>query len=346
MAKLIKEFADFHDRIRITDESDDLRQKRDLLREDLKDYLPEECDKISFAITKSDLWFIDQGSYKIRTTIVNPYGSIDLDSAVIIPIDIYTYNDPRKFKVAVKNALSHVSARTIKIKEPCVTVSYFVYGEEVIHIDFPVYAQYNDLVYLARGKENCTNPNWERADPEGLSMYFIDRFNNNEQLRRVVRYLKKWKLEKYHNSTNSHEVPPSIAISLWACTCFISAKDGVDDFDLKSIYETLKSLKNSFIILRDASGEITSAQITCNLPVEPYTDVLYKMRESSSHLVLFYNRLCQAVSNLESALNLESEHEAAKYVQKVFGEEFTVPPKAAAAAKPVSNREQSFGKSR
>ena len=108
----------------------------------------------------------------------------------------------------------------------------------------------------------------------------------------------------------------------------------------------MKSLKNSFVILRNVSGEITSAQITCNLPIEPYTDVLYKMRESDSHLILFYNRLCQAVSNIESALNLESEHEAAKYVQKVFGEEYTVPPKAAAAAKPVSNREQSFGKSR
>ena len=57
----------------------------------------------------------------------------------------------------------------------------------------------------------------------------------------------------------------------------------------------------------------------------------------------FYKRLSKAVDYLTDAVNLESEHDAAKLVQKVLGDDFTVPPKEATAASTKNNREHSFG---
>ncbi len=48
--------------------------------------------------------------------------------------------------------MNHVAARTVKIKEPCVNVSYYENGVEWMHIDLPLYAKSDDKVYLARGK--------------------------------------------------------------------------------------------------------------------------------------------------------------------------------------------------
>jgi hypothetical protein len=60
-------------------------------------------------------------------------------------------------------------------------------------------------------------------------------------------------------------------------------------------------------------------------------------------MVTFYLRLSKAVDNLTDAVNVESDHDAAEYVQKVLGPEFEVPAKAAAAATVQSKREHSFG---
>ena len=340
MAYLDKQFSNFYSEICISAEADELRRKRDLLKEDIEKHLPDNLDDIDVDVNKSDFEFINQGSYSIHTTIKNPYGPVDLDYAVIIPIDISECEDTRAVKKAVKDALSHVSARTVNIKEPCVTVSYYVGDDEDTHIDFPVYAKYNGNLYLARGKEFSTEGNyfWEDADPKGLNKYFNDYLNGNDALRKTIRYIKKWKQEKYKNSTNDAEVPPSVALTIFACENFVEK-----DHDILSIYETLKAIKNKFCISRDANDNITYIDITCNLPVKPYGDVLYKMRNSDTHLITFYNRLCKAVNYLDTAISLEDEHEAGKYVQYVLGSKFEVPEKKAKQRVTSSYRENSFG---
>jgi len=60
-------------------------------------------------------------------------------------------------------------------------------------------------------------------------------------------------------------------------------------------------------------------------------------------MVTFYKRLSKAVDNLTNAVNLESAHDAGKYVQKVLGSEFVVPAKEAVAAATQNRREHSFG---
>lgn len=338
MAYLDKEFSSFYEDIKIKDESVALREKRDLLKSDIEKYLPDELKNIGINVNKSDFEFINQGSYSIGTTIKNPYGGVDLDYAVIIPINIADNDDTRKIKKAVKNSLSHVSARTVNIKEPCVTVSYYEGEEEKIHIDFPVYAEHNSLLYLARGKEYSDDYKWETADPKGLNSYFKDILKEQEQLRRIIRFIKKWKQEKYKNNTNNNAIPPSVALTILACLYY-----EYDEHDIVSLYKTLKLIKDKFTVIKDSDDNITYINLSCNLPVMPYSDVLYKMRNSNSHLISFYNKMCTAVSNIETAINLEDDHKAGQYMQKVLGSDFEIPEKVSKSSYTQYHRESSFG---
>ena len=139
-------------------------------------------------------------------------------------------------------------------------------------------------------------------------------------------------------------MPPSIGLTLLACDCFVAQTCSDGDDDLLAFQKTMKAIKDKFSVSIDWQGEITSASIRRNLPVAPYSDVFKKMKDSSNtYMVTFYKRLSKAVDNLTNAVNVESDHDAAEYVQKVVGTEFAVPAKAAVALAAQSRREHSFG---
>ena len=338
--KLKKQFKDFYDEICIHEESEDLKEKRDILQKDIKDRFPDEMKKHDIELKKSEIEMFDQGSYKYSTTIRSSV--IDRDVAVMIPLDIEKYPDPRKIKTYLSDALSHVSTRTVEIKEPCVNVSYHENGTEYMHIDLPLYAVHDDKVYLARGRKTGT-PLWEVADPKGLNDDLCGKINKNEQLRRVIRYLKKWRNDKYKNSSLDHEIPPSIGLTYLACDCFVSSTTLEGDDDLVALQQTMSNIKNEFLLTYE-DGELVKADISRCLPVEPYTDVFQKMKDASdSYGVTFYKRLSTAVQNLTNAVNVESEHDAGNYVKKVLGEEFKVPPKQTSSTSTNSKKEHNFG---
>ena len=339
--KLKKEFSDFYQTIRIDSETNALREKREVLEDDIKSKLPGILANHGITVNKSDIRMIDQGSYKYHTTIKADV--VDRDVAVMIPLDTSTNDDPRKIKEYLKDAIT-ISSRTVTIKEPCVTASYHSDGAEWLHIDLPLYAKDADKTYLARGKATSDNYSWENADPDGLNDYLCGKISENGQLRRIICFIKKWKNEKYKNSTSDHEIPPSIGLTLLACDCFMVQSTSEGDNDLLALQKTMKGILDKFSVTKDANGNILSATISCLLPVTPYTDVFKKMKDSSSsYMVTFYRRLSIAVDNLTNAVNVESEHDAGEYVQKVLGGEFVVPAKEAAASSAQNKREHSFG---
>lgn len=339
--KLKKQFSDFYNEIRITSESETLKDKREILQNDIEAKLPAELKKHDIQLNKSDIEIFDQGSYHLHTTIKDTV--IDRDVAVMIPLDINKNPDPRKIKGYLRDALSSVSARTVTIKEPCVNVAYFENGEEWLHIDLPLYAKCDNQIYLARGREFGTNYSWEIADPKGLNNDLSGKINGNEQKRRVIRYIKKWKNEKYKNSTLDHEVPPSIGLTYLVCDCFASASTEEGDDDLSSLQKTLESIKNKFTLTYE-NEKLVKADISRYLPVEPYSDIFKKMKDSSDNYgVTFYNRLSTAVQNLTDACNVSSEHDAGKSVKKLFGDEFIVPPKETSSSTTLNKKEHSFG---
>lgn len=338
--KLKQEFADFYKDIRIDKETHALREKRETLQKDIESNLPGILENHGITITKSDIRMIDQGSYKYNTTIKDDV--VDRDVAVMIPLSTSENSDPRKVKGYLRDSIN-IFLRSVSIKEPCVRASYFENGEEWLHIDLPLYAEDSSNVYLARGKEYSSDYSWELADPDGLNDYLCGKINGNDQLRRIVCFIKRWRNEKYSGSTNDHEVPPSIGLTLLACDCFSaqSTSEGADD--LLSLQKTMKAILDQFTYTYDGNwNRIWS--IKRNLPVTPYTDVFKKMKESSSsYMTTFHDRLSNAVDSLTNAVNVESAHDAAEYVQKVLGDRFTVPPKEAVVAAAQNKREHSFG---
>lgn len=339
--KLKKEFSDFYKAIRIDSETNALREKREVLEDDIKSKLPEILKDHGIDIAKSDIRMIDQGSYKYNTTIKADV--VDRDVAVMIPLNTTDNDDPRKIKGYLKDAIS-IPARTVTIKEPCVSASYYENGEEWLHIDLPLYAKNGYNAYLARGKVSSNSYSWENADPDGLNDYLCGKINGNDQLRCIICFIKKWRNEKYSGSANDHEVPPSIGLTLLACDCFSAQSTSEGDDDLLALQKTMKAIQDKFDVSKDWNGEVVSATISCFLPVTPYTDVFKKMKDcSSSYMVTFYKRLSKAVDNLTNAVNVESAHDAGEYVQKVLGSEFVVPAKEAVVAAAQNRREHSFG---
>ena len=338
--KLKKEFEDFYKEIRIDSETHALKEKREVLENDIKTKLPGILGDHSISISRSDIRMIDQGSYKYNTTIKDDI--VDRDVAVMIPLDTSANSDPRKIKGYLRDAIN-ISPRTVTIKEPCVRASYYENGEEWLHIDLPLYATDAGCVYLTRGKEFSSNYSWEDADPDGLNDYLCGQINGNDQLRRIICFIKKWRNEQYSGSSNDHEVPPSIGLTLLACDCFSAQSTDEGDDDLLSLQKTMKGILDKFTYTVDNNGNLIKT-ITRYLPVTPYTDVFKKLKDSSSsYMTTFYNRLSKAVDNLTNAVNVESAHDAGEYVQKVLGDSFTVPAKEAVAASAQNKREHSFG---
>lgn len=338
--KLKKEFSDFYKDIRIDSETNALRDKRETLEDDIKSKFPRILGNHGISITKSDIRMIDQGSYKYNTTIKDDV--VDRDVAVMIPLSISYNPDPRKIKGYLRDSIN-ISSRSVSIKEPCVRASYFEGGEEWLHIDLPLYAEDGSDVYLARGKECGIDYSWELANPVGLNDYMCGKINGNDQLRRIICFIKKWRNEKYSGSTNDHEIPPSIGLTLLACDCFSAQSTSEGDDDLLALQKTMKGMLDRFTNSYDANGNLVMT-ISEYLPVSPCSDVFKKMKDSSiSYMMTFYNRISKAVNNLTDAVNVESAHDAAEYVQKVLGDRFTIPPKEAVAAAAQNKREHSFG---
>lgn len=339
--KLKKEFSDFYQTIRIDSETNALREKREVLENDIKSKIPRILADHGITVNKSDIRMIDQGSYKYHTTIKADV--VDRDVAVMIPLDISANNDPRKIKEYLKDAIT-IPSRTVAIKEPCVTASYYANEDEWLHIDLPLYAKDANMIYLARGKATSNTYSWENADPDGLNEYLCGKIKENAQLRRIICFIKKWKNEKYKNSTSDHEIPPSIGLTLLACDCFMAQSVSEEENDLLALQKIMKAILDKFSVTKDTNGNVLSATISCHLPVTPYMDVFKKMKDSSSsYMVTLYTRLSRAVDNLTNAVNVESEHDAGKYVQRVLGREFIVPAKEVTISAVQNKREHSFG---
>lgn len=321
-AKLHKQFQDFHDTIKLDKESTLLKEKRDILQADIESKLPGKLEEIGIEIKKADLHFFDQGSYRQNVSTGIVCDAPDRDVAVDFELDITKHTDPRQIKKCVLDALKIEGKRNPAIKEPCVTVKYMQAGEEKIHIDFPIYAKHCGSYYLARGKEYSQFYEWEPCDPHGLNAHLDELFAGEEgnQLRRIVRYLKKWKLEDYGDSYTKDQVPPSIALTLMAGDEFIyESTDGQDD-DLAALLNVVSGIKDKFTY-NWSTGNYTIAHL---LPVTPQSNVFYKMTEEYQDK--FYRKWCTLCTKVQNAFDASEEYEAAKFLQSVFGTDFELPP--------------------
>jgi len=316
MANVQSEFETFHDNIKLSQENEILRKKREILKKNLQDNLPEDAPKIDK--------FLLQGSYAIYTGINPPNDDYDIDVGVVFDCTKDDYK-AMKLKNMVKDALEHTS-RTPKIKTPCITVQYKKNGENDYHVDMPVYVKREDEdgYDLAWGKSPSTE-SWEQSDPVGL----VDKINSvseddaeRAQFRRIVKYLKAWKSKKI-TSFNL----PSIGLTLGALENFTPNIDFYDKKpnDLIAMRDTVKSMLNYFICTGQDDNGKWLYRYEISLPVTPNNNVFQKLTDKQ--ITSFKEKLETLYNALDEAKKESLPEIACEILQKQFGDDFPIPTK-------------------
>ncbi len=314
MGKLQKEFGEFHDTIKMGtfDEKELLREKRDLLANELTKSLKDEV--IPGTDTKLTFKKFDQGSYAMNTGIIPKNDDYDIDVGIIFDITNDDY-DSKKLKKLVRNTLNKVAKRTVTYNKPCITVEY----SDGYHVDLAIYADNGTDTHIAWGKEFSDEHVWYKSAPKELIQWVADTSTitkESEQFRRCVKALKKWK-EKVFTS-NGNAAPPSIGITIQARNAFSYNEDN----DLEALIAIVQRMKDKFTVdFKVIGGNLEIIQdIEVKLPVAPEKDVYYKMTSIQKNN--FYERLDALLEALEAARDEDSDHEASKLLRKIFGTDF------------------------
>lgn len=337
MAKVQKQFLEFHDSIKLEydDEGATLREKRDRVLDHLKSGL-----KKLFAEKQQNCpgySTFNQGSYAMNTGIKPLDGDYDIDVGVCFNIK-HTDYDPVEVKNWVYEALKNHTQR-VEIRRSCVTVFYQHNDEPIYHVDLPIYAEDSSSLYLAKGKQNSSAENrfWEEADPKELIKTINELFKNSsdrEQFRRVVRYLKRWKDNKFEVIGNA--APVGIALTMAAFYWFSPVYIVSDKFSARREYDDLealinlvnKMLGNFRIVVHDSE---LAERLEIKLPVCPGNDLLSKM--SNKQMGEFKAKLENLLDALKDAKEEIDPQEACKILRKQFGDDYSIPSKEETASK-------------
>lgn len=323
MVNIQSEFIEFHDKIKLSDENKELREKRDILLKKLKDKIS--CEAASYT-------YFCQGSYAMGTGIKPTDGDYDIDVGLEFDIDKDDYPDPVTIKKWVKVALDG-HTKSVKIRRSCVTVTYQKDDEPVYHIDFACYAasNKNQKLYIAKGKEysEAENRVWELSNPKGLINLIRNKFSNEDeqaQFKRVIRYIKKWKNEKFEVSGSA--APTGIALTVLAYNLFAPAykldslKESRVYDDFTALKNLVQSIMNQFVYSYDYDDRKYYYTIQQKLPVEPYNDLFSKMSKLQQND--FHSKLSTMKSKLVEIENIDKKSEACKVLVQIFGNDFPI----------------------
>ena len=309
---LQKEFEDFHEEIKLGTyaENKTLREKRDLLIDELKDKLKDE--KVPGTEKKLTFTKLDQGSYAMNTGVKpvkkNDKIDYDIDIGAIFDITNDEY-ESHKLKKLVYDKLNSQYNRTVEYNRPCVTVKY----SDGYHVDLAVYSKNSDDIHIAWGKENSKEKVWYKSEPKELTQWVADVSDDTDkskQFRRCVRFLKKWK-EK-HFSSGGNNAPASIGLTIQARNHFVYFENSY----LDALINIVECMKNDFV----KNYTTSKWTIDVELPVEPYKNVYYKMSEIQQDN--FYQKVDALLEALNDARDEESRNEACKILKQVFGDDF------------------------
>ncbi len=329
MADVQTQFIGFHDNIKLDDENDTLRSKRDIiltkLRSRMRKLYPDAPTYTSFV----------QGSYAMSTGVKPLDSEYDIDVGLEFDMNKDNY-EPVKVKEWVYECLKDHTA-TVKVRTPCVTVVYQESGEPAYHVDLTVYAhgaQVSDL-YLAKGRLNSSDDKkyWEESDPKGLMGLITGHYDDPDdraQYRRVIRYMKRWKDIRF--DAHSHGSPTGIALTVSAMEFFSPVSEVTDRFTNKKTYRDLKAMigfvdnmVNAFVETINQDGE-SVVRLSVAVPTPIYNDLFEKMTDVQM------STLKEELEKLRDAL-VEADNEvdpveACTILQKrCFGSNFPVPLK-------------------
>lgn len=309
MARAQTQFESFH---RTTlfgyDSSQDLRERRDTLLSDLKKNISADAPPyITFT----------QGSYALDTGIHPLYGNPDMDVGVLFECSPNDYPDPLVLKKYILDALERHN-RTVNIRRPCVTVTYYRDETPLHHIDLAVYcSNATGQTQIAWCRENTLRADreWKPSEARELTKEITSQFSGSDrdQFRRCVRALKRWRDEKI-----GHKNTPSIGLTVAAYNWFLPHYDRIDGKPIDLL--ALRDLVDAML------ARWTGSRLQVNLPVAPYSDLFERMTDTQ--MTDLKSRLEELRVALNEAHAQADTREACKILRKKFGEDFPVPEKS------------------
>lgn len=231
-----------------------MRRRRDANRDRLKKGLENAEDLLPIE-------HVSQGSYAMRTMIQHDENDYDIDDGVYFEkADLVgpqggdkTSLDTRKM---VRDAVDDGSFKKApEVRNNCVRVYY----DAGYHVDLPAYRKVTSKDWLGQEQVHyeLASSSWVRSDARDVTKWFDEQNmalspdeTNGRQMRRVVRYIKKF--AKSRSSWGS-QILSGFGITKLVTECFKSAIDR-DDI---ALYETMKSIKDRLLYNLVVSHPVT-----------------------------------------------------------------------------------------
>jgi hypothetical protein len=310
MANVQRYFEQFHEKIRTDYElNSTLREKKDIILNLLRKRL-KEAERPSFDE-------LLQGSYStpVRTG-VRPIAKLEYDIDVGLRFsfreDAHSPTEVRKW------VLQGVEGHTDRVEGmgPCIRVGY----ADGYHVDLVSYATWTDSANREQFRLAHRSKGWRPADPPGLLEHIKnarrpfegteDSGTKTDQLRRVVRCLKRWYDVAIPEESDAK--PSGLAFLLHAIgsmspTC---AWDGTPD-DRGALVS----------LARQAAG--VQGRIVLDKPTPEYEDVFGKL--SDDEMADLKKRFGTMADVLDRAAREVDPVLACKALRQVFGDDFPVP---------------------
>jgi hypothetical protein len=340
MANVQPQMIQFHDAIKLKEENETLREKRQIILDRLDGGLKKLFVSKNLAPPSYE-WF-GQGSYAMGTGVKPPKGNYDIDVGIRFKIAKADYPDPVKVKEWVLEAVKDLTS-WVEIRRPCVTVFYQRSGEAVYHVDLAIYSDSecnpDGKMYLAKGKQNSLAEYriWQEADPQGLMELIKNHFQDREddkQFRRTIRYLKRWKDVQF--SSDGNAAPIGIGITVAAYYWF-APKISVDPFSSARKYDDLDAL-GCFVqamISRFQPKYVDGTwfeRLEVKLPLAPYCDLFEKMTDYQ--MTAFKEKLVALQNAINAAQEKADPSEACKLLHdEQFGDDFPIPNRSSTGQK-------------
>lgn len=232
--------------------------------------------------------FFIQGSYKMNTIILKKDNTYDVD------LGVYFESIPQIAPVTLqKNLLRAVEYQTSAgaiHKNKCIRVVY--QGE--FNIDLPVYYldKKSNTPYLA------TKNSWEKSDPKELVEWFKINNGTNQQLQRLIKYIKAW------SENNYYKMPSGIVITVWTAQNFsLNIREDI------ALINTLKNIRSKF-----------RWSIKCINPSLPGDDLVASLSIDQKNR--FLSEIEDLILALERSLNDQNQSRAIARLKKHFGLKF------------------------
>lgn len=261
-----------------------LRRGRDALRSKIKIYFQEK------ELMVPD--FCWQGSFSMKTTIVQSGEDYDLDDGIYLthlPESKSDWPTTEEIHNQIIKAVDGHTETKPKDKASCIRIQY----KNEFHIDLAIYSEYNDKIFLAKRGDI----QWEENNPKLFKEWFETKLKKYlEQFRSVCKYIKKW---AYYNGYNDIT---GFLITILVGNNFYPYENRDD----KSLSLTLCNIV----------GNIESQRAIIR-PVPPYKNMLAELTEDEINS--FIHNF--AIFSGQASLAVENDKDSAtKIWENLFGE--------------------------